>query len=266
MGMGAADVVPGVSGGTIAFITGIYKELVESINSVSGALPLLLKGQLKDFWKAINGNFLLSVFAGIGISVFSLAAIMKGLLETHPCETWAFFLGLVTASSVVILRGVEGKWSALNFVQLIAGIALGAIICTLTPATTPSGLWFIFICGMLGICAMVLPGISGSFIMVILGKYEEVMTAVSSLDIAFLAVFACGAVVGLLSFCKLLSVLMKHCYRATVLVMAGFIIGSLVKIWPWTGPETVTVASILTCALGIALVAAVEIISKIMKK
>lgn len=242
MGMGAADVVPGVSGGTIAFMTGIYEELVGSINSVDmTAVKLLFSGRLKEFWKHINGSFLLSLFTGIFISVLSLAKLMQYLLSAYPIQTWAFFFGLIVASSIFILKGIKG-WKFADELTLLAGIALGVVVCTLSPTKTPDDLWFVFICGALAICAMILPGISGSFILLILGKYEYLMGAIVEMNITVLAVFLCGAVVGLLAFSKFLHWLLSRYNKATLTVLAGFIIGSLVKVWPWSDMDAVAVS------------------------
>ena len=170
VGMGAADVIPGVSGGTIAFMTGIYEELVGSIHNFDKtAFKLFFTGKFREFWKHINGTFLVSVLVGILVSIFSLAKLMTWLLENHPTQTWAFFFGLIVASSVFILRGVS-LWKFKDVVLTVFGVGLGAVICTLTPTETPDGLWFVFLCGAIAICAMILPGISGSFILLILGK------------------------------------------------------------------------------------------------
>lgn len=237
--MGAADVIPGVSGGTIAFMTGIYEELVGSINSIDGtAVKLLFKGHIREFWKHINGNFLVAVAAGILISVLSLARVMQYLLSHHPIHTWAFFFGLIVASSIFILRGIR-EWKAKDFAVLAAGIILGVVICTLSPTRTPDGLWFIFICGAVAVCAMILPGISGSFILLILGKYEYIMSSIADMDIPVLCVFACGAAAGLIAFSKFLHWLLSKYHRTTLLVLAGFIIGSLVKVWPWSNMEAI---------------------------
>ena len=240
--MGAADVIPGVSGGTIAFMTGIYEELVGSINSINTtAVKLLFTGKFRRFWKHINGNFLLSLVAGIAVSILSLAKLMQFLLNFHPIQTWAFFFGLIVASSIFILRGIKG-WKFKDFVQLVFGIVLGVVVCTLSPTETPDGLWFIFLCGAIAICAMILPGISGSFILLVLGKYEYMMSVLADIvsgkgevmDFIIVVVFIVGALVGIIAFAKFLHWLLKHYHRETLLVMAGFIIGSLVKVWPWS--------------------------------
>ena len=245
-GMGAADVIPGVSGGTIAFMTGIFEELVGSINSFDAtALRLLLGGKVAAFWKHVNGSFLLAVGCGILLSVLTLAKIMLYLLNNHPIETWAFFFGLIVASSIFILRGVKG-WNLISVVLTILGIILGVTVCTLSPTQTPDDLWFIFLSGAIAICAMILPGISGSFILLILGKYEYIMETISRLtagDIAgtlpIIAVFGAGAATGIVSFSKFLHWLLGKFHKQTLLVMAGFIIGSLVKVWPWSNMDAI---------------------------
>lgn len=245
--MGAADVIPGVSGGTIAFITGIYDEFVGSIARVDAeAVRLLLKGRIGEFWKHINGWFLLSVVAGIGVSVVSLAGLMQMLLSDYPVQTWAFFFGLIVASSIFILRGISG-WKALDGGLLALGVVLGVTVCTLSPTQTPDALWFIFISGAIAICAMILPGISGSFILLILGKYQYIMGAISGLttgenfsqNLVIIAVFLVGAVFGILSFSKFLHWLLARWNKETLIVLAGFIIGSLVKVWPWSNAEAI---------------------------
>lgn len=237
--MGAADVIPGVSGGTIAFMTGIYEELIGSINAIDTyAVKMLFTGRLKAFWKHINGNFLVCVFAGILLSVLSLAKLMQFLLSTYPIHTWAFFFGLIVASSIFILRGVK-DWNFKDVIFLAAGTVLWIVVCTLSPTQTPDGLWFIFLSGSIAICAMILPGISGSFILLILGKYEYIMNAIVDMDIAVLAVFATGAAAGILAFSKFLHWLLARYHRQTLVVLAGFIIGSLVKVWPWSNMEAI---------------------------
>ena len=248
--MGAADVIPGVSGGTIAFITGIYDQLIGSINSINGeAIKLFFSGRFKEFWKHINGSFLVSLFCGILFSVLTLAGLMQYLLEHHPIQTWAFFFGLIVASSIFILKGIEG-WNMKYAIFVIFGIILGVVVCTLSPTQTPDALWFIFLSGAIAICAMILPGISGSFILLILGKYKFIMGAITGLtsgaavgeSMVILSVFAVGAVCGLLSFSKFLHWLLGRYHKQTLLVLAGFIIGSLVKVWPWSNMEAIVTA------------------------
>ena len=278
--MGAADVIPGVSGGTIAFITGIYDQLVGSIASINAeAFRLLLQGRFKDFWRHINGGFLLSLIAGIGLSVITLAGLMQMLLTTYPIQTWAFFFGLIVASSIFILRGISG-WHLREYLMVILGVLLGATVCTLSPTQTPDGLWFIFLSGAIAICAMILPGISGSFILLILGKYQYIMGCISDLvsgtDVArnlmVLGVFAVGALVGIIGFSKLLHWLLARWNKEVLIIIAGFIIGSLVKIWPWGNPEAMLQAerdggllwgwALLFAIIGFSLVTIIEITGK----
>ncbi len=205
MAMGAADVVPGVSGGTIAFIVGIYDELINSIKSVNPhSLKLLFTGKVGAFWKAINGNFLFFLLLGIAISVFSLARLITYLLVNEPVLVWAFFFGLVLASTWFVSKDIK-EWNWKTVVGFLAGAVVAYYITVATPAQTPDNLLFIFFCGVIAICAMILPGISGSFILVLLGKYLYVMEAVKTLDFVVLGVFAVGCVLGITSFSHVLS-------------------------------------------------------------
>ncbi len=231
--MGAADVVPGVSGGTIAFITGIYEELINSIQSISTeALPALFKEGLPSAWKKANANFLLVLLSGIAVSVLSLAKGISHLLETQPVLVWSFFFGLIVASAVVVGKSVE-KWNATAVIIMVAGIGLAYFITVASPAKTPEAWWFIFLSGSLAICAMILPGISGSFILLLLGKYKYILNALSELDLQTILLFLSGCVVGLLSFARLLSWMFKHYKNTTIAMLTGFMIGSLNKVWPW---------------------------------
>ena len=233
MGMGAADVVPGVSGGTIAFITGIYEELIDSIKSVNlHAVKLFFTGKFAEFWKTINGTFLISVFAGIAISVFSLAKGLEYLLEHYPILVWAFFFGLIVASAIYVARYIK-KWNAGVVVVGVAGIITAYFITVISPAEANSTWWFIFLSGAIAICAMILPGISGSFILLLLGMYRFILEAVGDLNIAVLATFPVGAAIGIITFSNILSWLLKKYHNMTIAVLAGFMIGSLNKVWPW---------------------------------
>jgi putative membrane protein len=236
IGMGAADVVPGVSGGTIAMIVGVYQELIDSIKSIDGAsLKLLLKGKIGEFWKAVNGTFLLSIVTGILISVFSLAKIITYLLAVYPILVWAFFFGLVMASTLFVAKEVE-RWNWKKTLCFIIGAVAAFYITVATPAQTTDSLWFVFLCGAIAICAMILPGISGSFILVLLGKYDYVLGAVKSLNVSVMIVFACGALLGITSFSHLLSYVLKRYHDITIAVLSGFMLGSLNKVWPWKEP------------------------------
>ncbi len=231
--MGAADVVPGVSGGTIAFITGIYEELINSIKGINlKAIRLFFTGRWNAFWKQINGNFLLAVFSGIFISVLSLAKVLEYLLENQPILIWSFFFGLVVASSYVVSRKIS-RWKYPKIVALVAGIGIAFYITSVTPTTTTDASWFVIFSGGLASCAMILPGISGSFILLLLGKYTFALHAVNERIILDLLLLGAGAVTGLILFANLLSWLLKKYHDITIAVLVGFMIGSLNKIWPW---------------------------------
>lgn len=244
--MGAANVVPGVSGGTIALITGIYQELVDSLNALMSrpAWSLLFHGKLREFWRYIHGPFMLALLLGVVVSIFSLARLMTAALTNYPVQTWAFFFGLIIASAVYMLYDIKG-WNIGAVLLSIAGAVLGVVVCTLSPATTPDDLWFIAICGAIAICTMILPGISGSFILVILGKYEYIMNAIGTLNWPVLIVFGLGCVVGILAFAKFLHWLLRDYEKGTMLVLVGFVIGSLVKVWPWNDMEAVAKADFI---------------------
>ena len=232
--MGAANVVPGVSGGTIALISGIYEELVDALNAIMSpeTWRTLVKEGFGAFWKKIHGRFLLFLLIGVAASIFSLAKIVEEALERNPIHVWAFFFGLIIASAFFMLRDIKG-WKAKDIAITAAGAVLGLAVCTLSPTTTPDSMWFIFICGAIAICTMILPGISGSFILVIFGKYDYIMEAVSEMNIPVLLVFALGCIIGILAFAKFLHWLLGRWERQTMLVLIGFVIGSLIKVWPW---------------------------------
>ncbi|MDQ1771200.1 DUF368 domain-containing protein [Labilibaculum sp. A4] len=233
MGMGAADVVPGVSGGTIAFITGIYEELINSIKSINGnAVKLLFQFKFKEFWQAVNGNFLLALIFGIFLSFLSLAKLIKYFLSEQPILIWSFFFGLIVASAIVIARKIT-EWKLRTIIAMLIGIGIAYMVTVVTPAETPTSYWFLFLSGALAICAMILPGISGAFILLLLGKYEYILNAISSFKLDVVAVVGAGAVIGLLSFSNLLSWLLKKYHNMTIGLLSGFMIGSLNKVWPW---------------------------------
>jgi putative membrane protein len=234
IGMGAADVIPGVSGGTIAFITGIYEELLSSIKNLPVACKIMVssKFNLKLFWEKVNGNFLVALLLGIGISIFSLAKLMTYLLIHHPIPVWSFFFGLILASVWFVLKNIK-RWKLSYFISLILGVVAGYLITVISPSETPDNLWFIFLSGAIAICAMILPGISGSFILLLLGKYAYILAALNRLDILVLMVFAVGAIIGIISFSHFLSWLLKNYNFLTIAFLAGIMFGSLNKIWPW---------------------------------
>lgn len=294
--MGAADVVPGVSGGTIAFITGIYEELINSIRNVDlQAVKLLLSFKLADFWKKINGTFLLSVVGGIAISIFSLAKLMTWLLDHHPIFIWSFFFGLIIASSVLVSREIK-HWNAGSVIALLAGAAAAYTITVMSPSETPNTWWFIILSGAIAICAMILPGISGAFILLLLGKYSYILGAVSSLNIGIILLFVAGAIAGITTFSHLLSWLLKNYHSVTIATLTGFMVGSLNKVWPWketletytdshgivkplveanvsphhfgelTGKDPLILQAILMCVAGFVLIYGIETIARRMNK
>lgn len=233
MAMGAADVVPGVSGGTIAFISGIYEELITSINNVK---PSLLKIWQKEgfaaFWKALNGNFLAALFIGIFISVFSLAKFLSWLLENEPVLLWSFFFGLVLASVFLVGKEIK-RWNLGTILVFLVGATLAYFITELPANENVDSLPYLFLSGALAICAMILPGISGAFILVLLGSYKTILDAVHDRDLTIIATVAIGAITGLLSFAKLLKWMFQNFRNITLALLTGFILGSLNKIWPW---------------------------------
>lgn len=231
--MGAADVVPGVSGGTIAFISGIYEELITSINNINLSLLKTLRSDgLKVFWKNLNGNFLAALFLGIFISLFSLATLVSWLLENEPILLWSFFFGLVAASIFFVGKEIS-RWKLSTILFLVVGAAIAYFITTLPASENSSSLPYLFMSGALAVCAMILPGISGAFILVLLGSYKTILDAVHERDIKVIITVALGAVFGLLSFAKLLKWMFSHYKDLTLALLTGFILGSLNKIWPW---------------------------------
>ncbi|MCF6288545.1 MAG: DUF368 domain-containing protein [Proteobacteria bacterium] len=231
--MGAADVVPGVSGGTIALLTGIYPRLINAIASVDvAALKFLLSGNIKSFWKKIDGNFILLLLVGI-VSAFALLAhSIKQALEFYPILTWSFFFGLIIASSILIIKQIPHK-KILGWLWLIPGIAFGVWISSQGAIAFPNSQLAIFIAGMIAICAMILPGISGSFILILLGMYEILITAVTEREITTILIFMLGAVIGLLVFSRIIKLVLSKYYQTTLFFLSGLMLGSLLKIWPW---------------------------------
>lgn len=233
MAMGAADVVPGVSGGTIAFITGIYKELIDTISGVNFSLITTWKEEgFVAMWRQLNGPFIVALLSGILISIFSIMRLANYLLENHPVLIWSFFFGLILASVWFVAKQIP-KWNFKLVVALLVGAGLAFYIISLPPIAGAPGDLYLFMAGAVAICAMILPGISGAFILVLLGAYKTVTEAAHDFDIKTLAIVAFGAVVGLLSFSRILKWLFDHYSNITLAVLTGFIAGSLNKIWPW---------------------------------
>ena len=245
--MGAADVVPGVSGGTIAFISGIYQELIDSINNVNlSVLKTLKKEGLKAAWQQVNGSFLLALLTGIGISILTFSKVITHLLETQPILVWSFFFGLIIASIALIWKETS-NWKMVDILALIIGIALSYYITIARPVSSPDSYWYLFLSGFIAIIAMILPGISGAFILLLMGSYETVIgtinqfrdglvnfnTEVLGQAILKLGVFAIGAIIGLKSFSKVLHWMFEKHKNTTLALLIGFMAGSLNKVWPW---------------------------------
>ena len=233
MGMGIAELVPGVSGGTIAFVAGIYEEFIASINNVNlTTFRVLQKDGFKAFWEKLNGSFLVAIFLGMGISIISFSKLIKWLLEFHPIPIWAFFFGLVLASVIFVAKAIK-KWDFAVIALFIIGAVVAYYITTLPPSANSGSLPFLFMSGAIAICAMILPGISGAFILVLLGSYATVLGAVGEKDFKILITVALGCLFGLLSFARLLKWMFNNYKDITLAVLTGFILGSLNKIWPW---------------------------------
>jgi putative membrane protein len=233
LAMGAADVVPGVSGGTIAFITGIYEELIDTISNVNlGLLKTLKTDGFSAFWTKLNGNFIFALFAGIIVSIASLANLISYLLESFPILVWSFFFGLVLAS-IKLMSSQIPKWNILTILGFMIGTGIAYWITILPPMQQADASWYIFLSGAIAICAMILPGISGSFILLLLGSYQTVLSAVKDIDLMKIAIFGLGCIVGLLSFSRLLKWMFKKYEFVTIAVLSGFLLGSLNKLWPW---------------------------------
>ncbi|MGH1471161.1 MAG: DUF368 domain-containing protein [Cellvibrionaceae bacterium] len=231
--MGAGDVVPGVSGGTIAFITGIYEELIDSLKSINlEAVKILFSKGIPAAWDHINGTFLLSLFSGVLLSVFSLAKLIGFCLENYPVLVWSFFFGLVCASIIYILKQIN-KWTLVEISALIIGTSLALAVSYLKPAQLSSDWWVIMLAGSVAICAMILPGISGAFILVLLGLYPVILSAITSFNFIILLSFTCGCLCGLLVFSHILSWLLHHFHNLTLALLTGFLLGSLNLLWPW---------------------------------
>lgn len=233
MAMGAADIVPGVSGGSIALIAGIYQELLDSINSFNlDNLRLLKSFQIKEFYLRLNGNFLLSLVLGIMTSIFALSRVITYLMDEHPIPLWSFFSGLILVSAFLILKETK-KWNFVIVVSIAIGTAFAWWVTNLPPTTTPDAPWFTFVAGAIAICAMILPGISGSFVLLILGQYERILQAVMDKDFFTLALFASGCLVGILSFSRVVAFLLRRFHAATIGLLSGFMLGSVNELWPW---------------------------------
>jgi len=233
MAMGAADVVPGVSGGSIALITGIYEKLLESINAIDiDAFHLLRKGEFKSLYAKVNGTFLICLVLGIFTSILTLANLITYLIKTFPIPVWSFFCGLIIISALLILRDIK-RWNILALLALPVGIVSAYLITGMTPVSSDNNLLIIFGSGMIAICAMILPGISGSFLLLVMGKYEYILNALVERNVLVLGVFALGCIVGILASSRVISWLLKHYHAITISLLSGFMLGSINKLWPW---------------------------------
>jgi putative membrane protein len=235
--MGSADVIPGVSGGTIALITGIYEDLIGALRSIdTKVVQRLLALDIKGVVANVHVRFLLALFSGIAVAILSLARLMNYLLHHHPVPTWSLFFGLIAASTLMVGKHVT-NWFGRAGISFVAGIIAATIIVNLIPVQTPEDLWFIFLCGIVAICAMILPGISGAFILLILEKYEYITAALKNpflpQNLSIILVFCIGCVIGLLGFSRVLNYLLHKFHNLTLAFLAGLIAGSLQKIWPW---------------------------------
>lgn len=234
MGMGAANVIPGVSGGTIALITGIFEPLIDALKSFNAqAIKLLFSGKWKEFAEHIKLRFLIGVFSGIAISILTLAKLLDYLFENFPVLVWAFFFGLIIASVYSVGRTIS-RWNTSVWISFITGTAVALAIALFKPAQENNQLYYLFICGIVAICSMILPGLSGSFVLVLMGNYQLVMIdAVNNLDLGIILPVGLGAIIGLLAFSHLLSWILKKYKNQTISSLTGFMLGSLLILWPW---------------------------------
>lgn len=233
LAMGAADAVPGVSGGTIAFISGIYEELITTISNINVSLfKILFSKGFKTFWEKANGNFVLALLSGVIISYVSFMKLAKYLLENHPVLIWSFFFGLIIASIYFVGKQIT-KWNVPVSIAFIIGSGIAYYITSLPAISDNTNDYFLFVAGAIAICAMILPGISGSFILIVLGAYKTLSDAIHDIHIKKIILFIAGAAIGLLSFSHVLKWLFKNYHNITLALLTGFIIGSLDKVWPW---------------------------------
>ena len=231
--MGASDVIPGVSGGTMAFILGIYEELIASITSFDLVFAKkILSGKFVEAFTGLSWQFLLAVGSGILIAIFSLAKILSWLLHNQPILIWSFFFGLIVASVFTVSRYIK-EWSPATLIFAGFGAVSSYLLVGIVPVNTPEAPWFLFCSGAIAICAMILPGISGAFILVLLGKYHFILDALHQREFFPLIMVALGAGVGLLSFVRLLNWLFAKFHDPTIAILAGLMFGSLRKVWPW---------------------------------
>lgn len=235
--MGVANVIPGVSGGTIALLTGIFERLINALKSFDvDAVRLLLKFKFREFAQHVDFGFLLSVFLGVGISIISVAKLLEFLFQSYPVYVWSFFFGLILVSVWFVGKSI-GKIDVAAAVSFVVGAAVAFGLSVMNPATENTAFWYLIICGAVAVCSMILPGLSGSFVLILMGNYQLIMIyAVSHFDMKIIVPVAIGVVVGLLAFSHFLSWLLSRYARQTMAVLTGFIFGSLGTIWPWKNP------------------------------
>ena len=235
--MGVANVIPGVSGGTIALLTGIFERLINALKSFDvEAVRLLLKFKFREFAQHVDFGFLLSVFLGVGVSIISVAKLLEFLFQSYPVYVWSFFFGLILVSVWFVGKSI-GKIDVAAAVSFVVGAAVAFGLSVMNPATENTAFWYLIICGAVAVCSMILPGLSGSFVLILMGNYQLIMIyAVSHFDMKIIVPVAIGVVVGLLAFSHFLSWLLSRYARQTMAVLTGFIFGSLGTIWPWKNP------------------------------
>lgn len=242
LAIGAANVIPGVSGGTIALLTGVYERLLAAIGKIGGEpLRMLRAGQFERAWRAVDGPFVALLGVGVVVGIVSLARLLERLLRTHEIETMAFFFGLILLSIFYVGQRVR-TWGPGPVLALVAGAAIAGGIALLAPASEDAAAWYVFVCGVVAICSMILPGLSGSFVLIMMGNYALVIGAVSRLDLGVLVPMALGCAVGLLAFARLLNWIFARWHDLTIALMTGFVLGSLATIWPWKHKATLDIA------------------------
>jgi len=233
MAMGVAEIIPGVSGGTIALITGIYERFIGALQSFDLSLIKTLKSEgIKGAWQQVDGNFLLALAGGMFASILLFINLITHLIEHEPVVLWAFFFGLILASAIYVGRQIS-KWNIVNVIALLVGAAVAYYVTIAAPANGTEALWFVFVSGAIAICAMLLPGLSGSFVLLLMGMYGIVLGGVKSMDLVIIGTFALGCITGILSFSKFLNWAFKHHKSLTLSVLTGFLVGSLNRVWPW---------------------------------
>ncbi len=263
--MGCADVVPGISGGTIAFILGIYYELIESIRAFVSVefWRNVINLSFKDAARSVNLGFLIALLMGIGVAVLTLARGVEWVLENRPIYLWSFFFGLIGASAYTIARRIP-YWNLLIVLIPLVGAVGAFFLVGIVPIETTNANWFIFLSGAIAICALVVPGISGSFLLILLGKYQYILNALNERDLFTLIYFAAGGVIGVLLFSQLLSRVIRRYYVPTTAFFLGFVIGSMRKIWPWQDEGNYTLPPLeadTVLLIGLMLLGAVSILS-----